>query len=271
MGRGGIAARKALAERIERAQRYRLIGIRAGSLVAECLDKYGRWELGHRRGSIVRLNAEVVQIHWHGDTELTHYSQGDARYSVDRGFWRIVPPSQRNVFDALRSTLTGEAESASIMPSPHTGVGETEEETEVTTKTEKAAPEQPTEEKKTFSAKQVASRIGTDAKTLRKFFRSAKSPYKPVGQGGRYEFDAELLPEIKDRFVAWQNGKAPKTEGANDLTGKGPRKAPAKKTKLVVPEVVEEDDEVVFEDEPSEEDLTDIEDLSFEDLDGDED
>jgi hypothetical protein len=40
----------------------------------------------------------------------------------------------------------------------------------------------------TFSAKQVANRIGTDPKTLRKFLRSPSSPYEAVGQGKRYEF-----------------------------------------------------------------------------------
>jgi hypothetical protein len=62
-------------------------------------------------------------------------------------------------------------------------------------------------EEQVYSAKQVASRIGTDAKTLRKFFRSSASPYNAVGQGGRYEFPAKDLEKIKTHFVAWQSGK----------------------------------------------------------------
>lgn len=71
-------------------------------------------------------------------------------------------------------------------------------------------------EEKTYSAKQVATRIGTDAKTLRKFFRSSASPFEAVGQGGRYEFPAKELPEIKKLFDRWNKAK-------NDISGKGPK------------------------------------------------
>lgn len=63
----------------------------------------------------------------------------------------------------------------------------------------------------TFSAKQVANRIGTDAKTLRKFLRSSASPYEAVGQGGRYEFPKDELAAIKRSFVKWQTTKRPTT------------------------------------------------------------
>lgn len=56
----------------------------------------------------------------------------------------------------------------------------------------------------TYTAKQVAARCGTDSKTMRKFFRSAHSTVEPVGQGGRYEFDAADFPKIKREFDAWQ-------------------------------------------------------------------
>ena len=59
----------------------------------------------------------------------------------------------------------------------------------------------------TFSAKQVATRIGTDAKTLRKFLRSSSSTYDAVGQGGRYEFPIESLESIAREFKSWQSGK----------------------------------------------------------------
>lgn len=58
-----------------------------------------------------------------------------------------------------------------------------------------------------YSAKQVATRIGTDAKTLRKFFRSPASSFDAVGQGGRYEFPASQLPEIQRAFNSWLGGK----------------------------------------------------------------
>ncbi len=56
----------------------------------------------------------------------------------------------------------------------------------------------------TLSAKQVASRIGTDAKTFRKWLRSGYSPYQAVGQGSRYEFPRGELGEIRELFRAWQ-------------------------------------------------------------------
>lgn len=63
-------------------------------------------------------------------------------------------------------------------------------------------------EEPTFSAKQVATRIGTDAKSLRKFFRDPTSGYEAVGQGARYDFPASQLPEIKEKFDAWASTKA---------------------------------------------------------------
>ena len=59
----------------------------------------------------------------------------------------------------------------------------------------------------TFGAKQIATRIGTDPKTFRKFLRSTASPYEAVGQGGRYEFPCDELEKIKKVFTAWQKGK----------------------------------------------------------------
>lgn len=62
-------------------------------------------------------------------------------------------------------------------------------------------------EERTYSAKQVATRIGTDAKQLRKFFRDNKSGYTPVGQGGRYDFPESEIPKIKTAFDQWNSTK----------------------------------------------------------------
>lgn len=59
----------------------------------------------------------------------------------------------------------------------------------------------------TLSAKQVARQIDTDAKTLRKFLRDESSGYKPVGQGGRYDFPEAEIPVIKKAFDEWRNGR----------------------------------------------------------------
>lgn len=60
---------------------------------------------------------------------------------------------------------------------------------------------------KTYSAKQVATRIGTDAKQLRKFFRDPNSGYNAVGQGGRYDFPESDIPKIKAAFDIWNSTK----------------------------------------------------------------
>lgn len=59
-------------------------------------------------------------------------------------------------------------------------------------------------ERDSYTAKQVATRCSTDAKTLRKFLRSNNSSFDAVGQGGRYEFDADQLKTIKAEFTAWR-------------------------------------------------------------------
>lgn len=68
----------------------------------------------------------------------------------------------------------------------------------------------------TYSAKQVARRIGTDAKTFRKWLRSPTSPYPAVGQGQRYEFPVEELEHIKLHFDAWKN-RGTKTKSIADF------------------------------------------------------
>jgi hypothetical protein len=86
---------------------------------------------------------------------------------------------------------------------------------------------------KTYSAKQVASRIGTDAKTLRKFFRDPKSGFDAVGQGGRYDFTEDSVPVIKKAFDAWNAGKTKRNRAPRSAEGKLADKAgitPRKRT-----------------------------------------
>lgn len=69
-------------------------------------------------------------------------------------------------------------------------------------------------DQKTYGAKQVASRIGTDAKQLRKFFRDPNSGYDGVGQGGRYDFPEEEITKIKAAFDAWSSTKTTRNRSA---------------------------------------------------------
>ena len=54
-----------------------------------------------------------------------------------------------------------------------------------------------------MNSRDVASYVGTDPKTLRRFLRDKSSAFQPVGSGGRYEFTTDDLPDIKAGFEVW--------------------------------------------------------------------
>lgn len=112
----------------------------------------------------------------------------------------------------------------------------------------------------TLTAKQVATRLGTDAKNLRKFFRSKASTVEPVGQGGRYEFNASDFGKIKAEFDAWNSTKRTRTPG----TGRTKTKDAARERQAQVEEVEVEELELDDE-EPDEDELDDIEDIELDD------
>jgi hypothetical protein len=88
-----------------------------------------------------------------------------------------------------------------------------------------------------LNTQEVAKKLGTDAKTLRRFLRATQ---QGVGPGGRYAIDAKRIPTLKKQFTTWQNADAErKAKHIADLKA-GKSKAPAKaRTKKVesTPEV----------------------------------
>lgn len=66
----------------------------------------------------------------------------------------------------------------------------------------------------TLSAKEVASKFETTAKTLRKFLRTeVKAAGGAIGvdspgKGGRWAIDAKSVPAMKKRFATWQKAQA---------------------------------------------------------------
>ena len=112
----------------------------------------------------------------------------------------------------------------------------------------------------TYTAKQVATRIGTDAKTLRKFFRSPASTIEPCGQGGRYEFAKTDLGQIKAEFEKWNSTKGTRAPA-------GSRKGTAKVAPKAI--VEENDEDLELEDDeldgPADEELEDVDVLSLDD------
>ena len=216
--RGGLGVRKRLSEESLR-ETYRLNGVRSGFAVARCYVKYGRWELGYTVGIIVRKTASIVQVRWaDAPDDTATYDQGDARYEIDRGRWRVLGLIQGNPLDPdnpISSALTRLGHDARMTEPADAGTPPTEETDEdMSEKMSKAAQERAAAQhavkngnlpdRETYTAKQIATRCGTDSKTMRKFFRSNHSTVQAVGQGGRYEFDAKDVPTIMREFAAWR-------------------------------------------------------------------
>lgn len=252
--RGGIGVRKRLEEEALRTT-YRLNGVQTGSIVARAHDRYrGDFTKGYDLGILARKTSQTVFIQWLGDEDLTYYSQGDARYEVDRGRWKFLGVPRKdplNPDDPTMDALTELRRNAMMMvrqiaATPPTEESKTEEDAMSESKAaqerrmaQEAAKSGSLAERDTYTAKQVATRLGTDAKTMRKFFRSQHSTVEPVGQGGRYEFDAGDMPQIKAEFTAWQKKSKARTNGTNGTARKGMQQI----AKTIAPKVVEELDE----------------------------
>lgn len=56
-----------------------------------------------------------------------------------------------------------------------------------------------------LSSKIVASELGTEPRTLRRFLRDDPT-YRNAGSGGRYAFTEKDLPTLRKRFGKWQDG-----------------------------------------------------------------
>lgn len=112
---------------------------------------------------------------------------------------------------------------------------------------------------------QVAEKLKTDPKTLRKFFRSDKCDIEPVGQGKRYAITQADIKELEKAFAAWVTPRAKKADTDEAETPAPKVKKTTKKSSKVT--VVEEDTDEELDLEPTAEDLSDIDDDELEDLD----
>lgn len=54
---------------------------------------------------------------------------------------------------------------------------------------------------KTLTTAEVAAKLKTDPRTLRRFLRATK---QGVGTGKRYDFDAQTVAALKKRFDGWR-------------------------------------------------------------------
>lgn len=111
---------------------------------------------------------------------------------------------------------------------------------------------------KLLGAKEVATAIGTDAKSLRQFFRSGKGSFDAVGAGGRYEFKESDVEKIKSEFDAWKAGKPGRGRGASEGGSTKTRGTRTRGREVKAEEMIEEVEEI--------EELEDLEDLDEADL-----
>lgn len=83
-----------------------------------------------------------------------------------------------------------------------------------------------------MNTREVAEKLGTDPRRLRRFLRSDNT-YRNAGQGGRYEFTDKDLPTLKKRFAAWDE-TASKSKATEAPKRRGPREVPAMPVEVAV-------------------------------------
>jgi hypothetical protein len=66
-----------------------------------------------------------------------------------------------------------------------------------------------------LTAKEVATRLDTDARTLRKFLRSTDQVESP-GKGSRYSIEAKAVRSLKKGFDAWIADRTPTPPNADE-------------------------------------------------------
>lgn len=197
-------------------------------------------------GKILDHTGRRVTILWQDAHEPEVWNGDDLQYKLDRGLLVLTPPPKprrtripkdklvckqcgelRKNCDCLRRSATKPEEWAvrdyhpdvqSDDPPLTTSAGS--DKVIASTEGDALTPEEKEQKMTTdekLSAKEVARELGTDARTLRKFFRSGQSPVDPVGQGGRYGIDPKDMKKLRKKFDAWANKKPSTTKAKKDL------------------------------------------------------
>lgn len=61
-----------------------------------------------------------------------------------------------------------------------------------------------------ITAKELAVKLGTDPRTVRKFLRSTLDD--TPGKGSRYAIEGKQVQSLKKKFKAWDENRTPKVE-----------------------------------------------------------
>lgn len=72
----------------------------------------------------------------------------------------------------------------------------------------------------TYSAPALAQKIGTDAKTLRRFLRENAS-FRNPGSGGRYVFTAKEAESVEKAFRSWDGKRSRRSQTSDNTRAKG--------------------------------------------------
>lgn len=229
---------------------YRIPKQQPGTIVALARDPRGP-EFGRViRGRVLDHTGFILSVVWDHEPDVVEEWRADeVRYKVDRGLMRLTPPPKKRrlrlAADLLECRTCGaKGKKRKKCPPDHKGPGALkpeqwgegkkaptltrEDESPKMSSSTRGAFRPETEENtlttQTFSAKEVAKELGMDARNLRKFLRSSKSPIEAVGQGNRYEFSAKDVAKLKKFF---DGTKASTTETAAPATKKSKKnKAP---------------------------------------------
>ena len=112
-----------------------------------------------------------------------------------------------------------------------------------------------------LTTNEVATQLGTDPKTLRKFFRSDKCDVVPVGQGKRYALTARDVKKLAPALEAWHTSNRtpkPKTDEAEVTETPAPKKRGRKAKQEPVVELEDIDEEL--DEDPTDEELLEVDD-----------
>ena len=107
-----------------------------------------------------------------------------------------------------------------------------------------------------FSAKDLATQCGTDAKSVRKFlrefYRSNERADDLPGQGGRYSFTKSEVNQLVKAYKEWASGKAAKKAAAADTPAKSKKE---QEIEDLTDEELEDFDVDEIDAEPSDDDI----------------
>lgn len=68
----------------------------------------------------------------------------------------------------------------------------------------------------TITTTELADKLGTDGRTLRKFLRSENGLNTRVGKGHRWSIEAKQVRSLTKRFTAWTAPKEDETDEVPD-------------------------------------------------------